>query len=112
MGRAYPIARMEAYYAPQTKPKQVAAVCNHLAIMFIDENLKDHEQQATSAIEFIGTQVDLATKALEHAKESLGAAKSKGDRALAALELSALQENYVSLVKKKLQADTALELEM
>ena len=46
-------------------PRQVAQVANELATLFIDENLKDREQQATGTNEFLQSQLQETRKALE-----------------------------------------------
>jgi polysaccharide biosynthesis transport protein len=48
-----------------TDPRQVAAVTNQLANLFIDENLKAREQQSAGTTEFIENQLHETRKALE-----------------------------------------------
>ena len=69
-------------------PLSVAQVCNQLASMFINDNLLDRQQQVVSTHAFIDEQLRLAKKALEEAEDSVDTAKSKGERAVAALDLS------------------------
>ena len=54
--------------------------------------MKDREQQARGTSEFIDAQLGLAKKALEQAEESIGTAKSKGDRAVAILMMRSVPE--------------------
>ncbi len=49
----------------------VAQVCNQLASLFIEENLKVREQQAEGTSEFIDTRLDLAKKTLEEQETRL-----------------------------------------
>lgn len=48
-----------------SEPRLVAQVTNELASLFIEENLKAREQQATGTAEFLGNQLDETRKALE-----------------------------------------------
>src|SRR5258708_4056143 len=52
-------------------PATVAQVCNQLASMFIEENLKVRELQAEGTSEFIDTRLDLAKKTLEENESRL-----------------------------------------
>lgn len=52
-------------------PNVVAQVCNQLASLFIEENLKVREQQAEGTSEFIDTQLALAKKNLEEMENKL-----------------------------------------
>jgi succinoglycan biosynthesis transport protein ExoP len=52
-------------------PALVAQVCNQLASLFIEENLKVREQQAEGTSEFIDTRLDLARKNLEEQETRL-----------------------------------------
>ncbi len=100
------------YYRGRQAPL-VAQVCNQLASLFIEENLKVREQQAQGTSEFINTRLDLAHKKLltllELKAKSHGA--SKEDQELWALDYSAIRDEYTALLKKKLEADTAADLE-
>ena len=55
----------------------VAQVCNQLASLFIEENLKVREQQAEGTSEFIDTRLDLAKKKLEEQETHLRDFKMK-----------------------------------
>ncbi len=55
----------------------VAQVCNQLASLFIEENLKVREQQAEGTSEFIDTRLDLAKKQLEEQETRLRDFKMK-----------------------------------
>jgi polysaccharide biosynthesis transport protein len=96
------------YRGPQ--PPMVAQVTNQLASLFIEENLKVREQQAEGTCEFIDARLDIAKKQLERAEAVMGKG-SKEDRMMADLNLSVLRDDYVSLLKKKLEADAAADLE-
>jgi uncharacterized protein involved in exopolysaccharide biosynthesis len=104
-------ARAFRIYYRGLNPMMVAQVCNQLASLFIEENLKVREQQAEGTSEFIDVRLDLARKILQQAEEAAGSGKSKGERAVLGLDLGVLRENYVSLLKKKLEADAACDLE-
>jgi polysaccharide chain length determinant protein (PEP-CTERM system associated) len=52
-------------------PALVAQVCNQLASLFIEENLKVREQQAEGTSEFIDTRLDLAKKTLDEQETRL-----------------------------------------
>lgn len=53
------------------EPRMVAQVANELANLFIDENLKAREQQATGTTEFLQNQLDGTRKELEKQEEKL-----------------------------------------
>ncbi len=55
----------------------VAQVCNQLASLFIEENLKVREQQAQGTSEFIDTRLDLAKKKLDEEETRLRDFKMK-----------------------------------
>jgi succinoglycan biosynthesis transport protein ExoP len=55
----------------------VAQVCNQLASLFIEENLKVREQQAEGTSEFIDTRLDLAKKKLDEQETRLRDYKMK-----------------------------------
>jgi polysaccharide biosynthesis transport protein len=55
----------------------VAQVCNQLASLFIEENLKVREQQAEGTSEFIDTRLDYAKKSLEDQETKLRDFKMK-----------------------------------
>ncbi len=59
------------------EPRLVAQVTNQLASLFIDENLKAREQQATGTTEFLQNQLQETRKALEAQEAKLGAFKLK-----------------------------------
>jgi len=104
-------ARALRIYYRGNNPPLVAQVCNQLASLLIEENLKVREQQAEGTSEFIDTRLDLAQKYLREREDRMGSGGSKGDRDLAALDLAVLRENYISLLKKKMEADMAADLE-
>lgn len=52
-------------------PKLVAQVANELAALFIEENLKAREQQATGTAEFLGNQLEETRKTLEAQENKL-----------------------------------------
>jgi succinoglycan biosynthesis transport protein ExoP len=54
-----------------TEPRVVAQVANELASLFIDENLKAREQQATGTTEFLQNQLQETRKALEEQEAKL-----------------------------------------
>jgi polysaccharide chain length determinant protein (PEP-CTERM system associated) len=58
-------------------PRLVAQVTNQLAAMFIDENLKAREQQATGTTDFLRNQLDESRKALEQQERLLSDFKLK-----------------------------------
>jgi polysaccharide chain length determinant protein (PEP-CTERM system associated) len=53
------------------QPSLVAQVCNQLASLFIEENLKVREAQAEGTSEFIDTRLELTKKALEERENEL-----------------------------------------
>jgi polysaccharide chain length determinant protein (PEP-CTERM system associated) len=57
------------------EPRLVAQVTNELASLFIEENLKAREQQATGTTEFLQNQLQETRKALETQEAKLGAYK-------------------------------------
>jgi polysaccharide chain length determinant protein (PEP-CTERM system associated) len=57
------------------EPRLVAQVTNELASLFIEENLKAREQQATGTTEFLENQLRETRKALEAQEAKLGAYK-------------------------------------
>jgi polysaccharide chain length determinant protein (PEP-CTERM system associated) len=57
------------------EPRLVAQVTNELASLFIEENLKAREQQATGTTEFLQNQLQETRKALEMQEAKLGAYK-------------------------------------
>jgi len=57
------------YSGPE--PRKVAQVANELASLFIEENLKAREQQATGTTEFLSNQLEEARKTLEQQEARL-----------------------------------------
>jgi len=53
------------------EPRLVASVTNELASLFIDENLKAREQQATGTSEFLQNQLDETRKTLQNQENTL-----------------------------------------
>lgn len=54
-----------------TEPRLVAQVANELASLFIEENLKAREQQASGTAEFLANQLDESRKTLEMQEKKL-----------------------------------------
>ncbi|MDX1983184.1 MAG: GNVR domain-containing protein [Bryobacteraceae bacterium] len=72
-------------------PRLVAQVANQLASLFIEENLKAREQQATGTTDFLGNQLEETRKALEIQEAKLRDFKLKHIGSMPQQEAASLQ---------------------
>lgn len=84
-------------------PKVVAAVCNQIATLFIDENLKVREAQAEGTSEFLDARLELAKKELDETEGKLRDFKQRN--------LGQLPQQENTLIASVTRLDSSLRAE-
>ncbi len=102
-GRNMSLGAFRIYYTGRD-PKVIANVCNQIAAMFIDENLKVREAQAEGTSEFIDSRLEIAKQQLDTVEGKLREFKQRNMGSLPQQE-STLMSNITRL-DQNLRAET------